>query len=89
MQRLRSVELYRDEQRKVMAIESVELRQAKFSKGAQLNGSIMPVAIVVCKLEGKEVLICEDDTNLETLKHAYPELDKLIANICYRENVAG
>jgi len=83
MDTLRTVELYRDDNRKLIAIESVDLSYAKSETSCQLYGALAPIAIVVCTSEGNEVLIAvEDDTNLETLKHTYPELDELIADVC-------
>jgi len=83
MDTLRTVELYRDDNRKVIAIESVDFSHAKSENGCQLYGALAPIAIVVCTSEGNEVLIAvEDDTNLETLKYTYPELDDLITDVC-------
>jgi sensor domain CHASE-containing protein len=83
MARLRTVELYRDDQRKIIAIESVEFTHSKFNNGGQLYGTLVPLVVIVCDANGKLVLAVDaDKTNLETLKQDHPELDKLIADAC-------
>lgn len=83
MTRLRSVELYRDELRRVIAIEAVARSQHKFGNTAQLYGAVTPVAVVVCRPDGHEVLAVESDKNkLAKLRESDAELDELISRIC-------
>jgi len=86
MTRLRSVELYRDASRKVMAIEAIALSQHKFGNTAQLYGAITPLAIVVCHPDGHEVLAVASDKNqLDKLRETDAELDALIQRVCNGE----
>lgn len=86
MTRLRTVEIYRDDNRKVVAIEAIELNQAKFNSGGQVNGSITPLAIIVCSSKGNAVLAVDaDDDKLENNKALRAELAELIDNAC-RDN---
>jgi hypothetical protein len=90
MTRLRTVELYRDNQRKLMAIEAIALNQTQFNSGGQVNGSITPLVVVVCTSKGNEVVAVDaDHTNLDQLKLAHPGLSELLANACRGETSAG
>jgi uncharacterized spore protein YtfJ len=83
MTRLRSVELYRDGLRRVIAIETVALSQHKFGNTAQLYAAMTPVAVVVCRPDGHDVLAVESDkSTLDTLRESDAELNKLISRIC-------
>lgn len=86
MTRLRSVELYRDELRKVIAIEAIELSRRKFGNAVQLYTAITAVAVVVCRSDGHEVLVVEPDKNqLDKLRESDAELDELISRVCNSE----
>ena len=86
MARLRSVELYRDELRTVIAIEAVTLSQHQFGNTVQLYAAITPVAVVVCRPDGYEVLAVASDKNqLDTLRKNDAELDALIRRVCGNE----
>lgn len=83
MNRLRTVKLYQDAKRKIVVIESVELRQHQFDRGGQVYASITPLAIVVCHSEGNAVFAVDaEDTSLEALKQNHPELDECIRRSC-------
>jgi len=83
MDKLRAVELYRDDQRRLIAIESVEFNHAKSKHSYQLYGSLIPIAIVVCTPEANEVLLVgEDNTRLDIFRQYLPELDELITYAC-------
>jgi len=82
MNRLRTVELYRDDVRKVVAIEAVELNQGKFRSCGQLFGAVTPLAVVVCAADGNAVMVVDADKNgLDDLRQRHPELDDLIARL--------
>ncbi len=83
MDKLRTVELYRDDKRKIVAIEAVEFNHAKSKNSCQLYGVLTPIAIVVCTSEGKEVFSADAGTiNLDRLKQIHLHLDEMIANAC-------
>lgn len=85
MNRLRSVELYRDDQRRLVAIEAMTFSPYYFDHGGQLFGSIVPLVIVVCRPNGKEVMtMTQDKDGLAKLKQQHPELDAMIAGMSYR-----
>lgn len=89
MNKLRTVELYRDDKRKLIAIESVAFSHSKFNNGGQLYGTLSPLAVIVCDANGKQVLAVDaDKTNFERLKQLHVELDELIANTCRGETNA-
>ena len=87
MTRLRTLELYRDDQYRLIAIASVELSLHKFGAGAQCYGCITPLVVIVCTPDGAHVLDV-DDTSLDNLKRAYPELDNLINLACRKKTHA-
>jgi len=83
MDKLRTVELYRDDQCRLIAIESVEFNHAKSKHSYQLYGSLIPIAIVVCTPEANEIFPVDDDiTKPDKLRQSIPELDELITNAC-------
>ena len=83
MDKLRSVELYRDELRKIMVIESVELSHSKFNNGGQVYGSLAPIAIIVCTSDGNEVLtVTTDHTQPDKLQELLTKMHELIAQAC-------
>jgi hypothetical protein len=88
MPRLRTVELYRDDQLKLVAVEAVALSRSKFSNGCQVHGSVTPLAVVVCRPEGNNVLAVEAEySRLDILKQQHPGLDVLIREICASERI--
>ncbi|MEJ2362417.1 MAG: hypothetical protein P8Z75_13535 [Gammaproteobacteria bacterium] len=85
MNRLRTVELYRDEQRRLVAIEAMAFNSYKFSCGGQVHASITPLLLVVCRPHGNEVItLTTDGDELEKLKQQHPELDALIGGMAYQ-----
>lgn len=80
---LRSVELYRNDQCRLLAIEAVAFHQRRFDHGGQLFGSVTPLVVVVCRPGGNEVMtVAEDSDELEKLKRQHPELEDMIARVC-------
>ncbi len=83
MDTLRTVELYRDDKRKLIAIESVEFNHTKSKNSCQLYGALVPVAFVVCTSEGKEVLrVDTDNVQPDKLRKFQIEVDELISRAC-------
>lgn len=86
MNRFRSVELYRDDQRRLVAIESIETSRTHFNPGGQLYVSITPLAVIMCIAEGHDVLSVDaDSAKLDRMKQQHPELEDLIARLCTGE----
>lgn len=84
MKRLRSVELYRDDQRRLVAIEAMAFSADKFNHAGHVFASIAPLLIVVCHPHGNEVITLTDDKDgLDKLKQQHPGLDALIAGMGY------
>jgi hypothetical protein len=73
MTRLRTVELYRDNQRTLMAIGSITPL----------------VVVVCTSKGNEVVAVDADHTNLDQLKLAHPGLSELLANACRGETSAG
>jgi len=83
MPQLRTVELYRDGRRKLVAIHVLDLKQGKFSQGVQLYASITPLAVVVCRPDDYEVLaVAAANSGLDTLMQQHPGLKDLIQQVC-------
>jgi len=83
MDRLRTEEVYRDDQCRLIAIESVEFNHTKSKNSCHIYGALAPIAIVVCTPEANEILPVDDDnTKPDRLRQSIPELDELITNAC-------
>lgn len=85
MHRLRTVELYRDDRHKLIAIESVDFNHASFNHGGHLYGYLSPLAVIVCTPHGNQVIVVEADSSVDKLRQLHPGLDELIAGACRDE----
>ena len=79
MDSLRASEVFKVSAFKLIAVESVDLRQSRTKTGCRLHGKIEPVAVIVCSTDGTYALDMEAQAvDVDRLKQATPGLDSIM-----------
>lgn len=82
MAAFRSVEIFRDSTRTVVAVEAADSRRGRTRTGSQFYADIVPVAIIVHGRDGAYALDMDaKPVGLDRLKQDVPELDSIVARL--------